>query len=86
MANLQHEEQLFKKLQIKLAINRYLRKWNKQFAQQLFHIVRCDDPALYGLVLDEMASEGLIVKEIGPRGALTVVYQQATEADQCPKS
>jgi hypothetical protein len=69
----------FERLKLKLQINRYLLKWGKAYANQLQHILRCEDPAFYISVLDEMYTEGMFTKETGGLGALILVYRNMTE-------
>jgi hypothetical protein len=68
----------FERLKLKLQINRYLLKWGKAYANQLQHILRCEDPAFYISVLDEMYAEGMFTKETGGLGALILVYRNMT--------
>lgn len=77
--SLQDDEIQLKRLKLKLAINRYLLKWGKAYANQLQHILRCEDPAFYISVLDEMHAAGMFTKEMGGLGALILVYRDMTQ-------
>jgi hypothetical protein len=64
------------KLKTKLAINRHMRKWHRDYASQIPSVLRVDS-ALAAEVIEEMAAEGLLTKEISSRGALVIVYKEA---------
>ncbi len=76
---LQDSELLFKQLKLKLAINKYLRKWGKDYANQVFHVLKCDDLVFFNSVLNEMESEGMFTRETGRGGAVILVYREMTE-------
>jgi len=77
------------RLTLKLAIDRHLRKWVKKHASMLANDLRGvaqEKPDLFNSVIDEMEQEGLLIKEIGSKGALILVYRSVTEQSLCQKS
>lgn len=80
MSNLQNDALQLERLKLKLAINRYLRSWGKQYAVTIGHKLRCDNLELFSAVVDEMESEGLLTKETGRNGALIIVRCEASHA------
>jgi hypothetical protein len=78
---LQDKELLFRQLKLKLAINRYLCKWGKDYANQAFHVIKSSggDVGFFNSVVDEMEREGMLVKETGKAGAVILVYREMTE-------
>ncbi len=70
MSNLPNDELQLERLKLKLAINRYLKKWSKQYAVTLKQQLRCDKPELFNEMVDELAAEGMLVKETGRNGGL----------------
>jgi hypothetical protein len=73
---IQDSELLLKQLKLKMAINKYLCKWSRDYATQIFQIVHCIDIALYHDVVNEMEQEGMLTKERGKNGALILVYSE----------
>jgi hypothetical protein len=71
--NLHDDELQLERLKLKLAINKYLKKWSKQYAVTLKQQLRCDKPELFNEMVDELAAEGMLVKETGRNGGLIVV-------------
>jgi len=76
--NLHDDEIQLKRLKLKRAINRHLKKWGKEYASQLYAQLRCDDPTFFNSVLDEMCADGILTKEDGRNGALILVYREMT--------
>jgi hypothetical protein len=70
MSNLHDDELQLERLKLKLAINKYLKKWGKQYAVTLKQQLRCDKPELFNQIVDELAEEGMLVKETGRNGGL----------------
>ncbi len=84
--SLHDDERQLKRLKLKLAINRYLLKWGRQYANQLRLQMRFDED-LYTSVVDEMFAEGMLTKAAGRNGAVILVYRDMTQgADPCQKS
>ncbi len=79
---LQDSELLLKQLKLKLAINKYLCKWGKDYATQVFQVVHCTDIALYHSVVDGMEREGMLTKERGKQGASILVYKEMPGVQQ----
>jgi hypothetical protein len=77
--SIQDDEIQLKRLKLKLAINRYLRTWGKQYSNKLQHMLRCDEPAFYESVVAEMVVEGLLTKSVGYLGAVILVYRDISE-------
>jgi hypothetical protein len=73
MSNLHDDELQLVRLKLKLAINKYLKKWNKQYAVTLKQQLRCDKLELFNEMVDELAAEGMLVKETGRNGGLILV-------------
>jgi hypothetical protein len=73
MSNLLNDEIQLERLKLKLAINKYLKKWSKQYAVTLKQQLRCDKPELFNEMVDELAAEGMLVKETGRNGGLILV-------------
>jgi len=71
--NLHDVELQLERLKLKLAINKYLKKWSKQYAVTLKQQLRCDKPELFDEMVDELAAEGMLVKETGRNGGLILV-------------
>jgi hypothetical protein len=71
--NLHDDELQLERLKLKLAINKYLKKWGKQYAVTLKQQLRCDKAELFNEMVDELAAEGLLVKETGRNGGLILV-------------
>ncbi len=59
MSNLLNDELQLERLKLKLAINKYLKKWCKQYAVTLKQQLRCDKPELFNEIVDELAAEGV---------------------------
>jgi hypothetical protein len=70
MSNLLNDELQLERLKLKLAINKYLKKWSKQYAVTLKQQLRCDKPELFNEMVDELAAEGMLAKETGRNGGL----------------
>ena len=68
MSNLHDEELQLERLKLKLAIKKYLKKWGKQYAVTLKQQLRCDKPELFNEMVDELAADGMLVKETGRNG------------------
>ena len=73
MSNLRSDEFQLERLKLKLAIKKYLKKWSKQYAVTLRQQLRCDKPELFHEIVDELAAEGMLVKETGRNGGLILV-------------
>jgi hypothetical protein len=69
-----HDDEIqLKRLKLKLAINRYVLKWGKQYANQLYYMLRCDDMDCYQDVLAEMCVSGMLTKTLGRNGGLILL-------------
>jgi uncharacterized protein YqgQ len=79
MSLLDDEIQL-KRLRLKLAINKHLKRWGKDYANVIYHQLRCDDPTFFNSVLNEMCTDGMFTKEDGRNGALILTYQEVSHA------
>jgi hypothetical protein len=77
--SLRDDEIQLKRLKLKLSINRYLLKWGKQYANQLYFMLRCDDLEFYESVVAEMVVEGLLTKSLGSKGAVILVCHDMTQ-------
>lgn len=73
---LHDSELLLKQLKLKLAINRYLAKWSKDYSTRIFQVVYCTDIDLFHSVVDEMEREGMLVKKRGKQGACILAYKE----------
>jgi len=73
MSNLLNDELQLERLRLKLAINKYLKKWSKQYAVTLKQQLRCDKTELFNEIVDDLAAEGMLVKETGRNGGLILV-------------
>jgi hypothetical protein len=74
-----HDDEIqLKRLKLKLAINRHLKRWGKDYANVICHQLRCDDPTFFNSVLGEMCADGMLTKEDGRNGALILVYREMT--------
>ena len=73
MSNLLNYELQLERLKLKLAINKSLKKWGKQYAVTLKQQLRCDKPELFNEILDELAAEGMLAKETGRNGGLILL-------------
>jgi hypothetical protein len=73
MNNLERDAAQLKRLKLKLAINKRLSRWGRIYATALTYQVKCTDRELFNEVVEEMAAEGLLRKEIGPNRAVTLV-------------
>ncbi len=82
---LQDSELLFKRLKLKLAINKYLHKWGKDYANQAFHVIKScgGDLEFFNSVVAEMESEGMLSRETGKAGAVILVYRGMTAGPVC---
>ncbi len=78
MSNLLNDEIQLERLKLKLAINKYLRKWGKEYANTLGHKTRCDNLELFTAVVEEMYAAGMLTKELGHNSALILVYREMT--------
>jgi hypothetical protein len=65
------------KLRVKLAINKHLFKWRRDYASQIPNVFVWAKPEAIAEVIEEMAAEDLLTKEISTRGALVIVYKEA---------
>jgi hypothetical protein len=75
-----HDDELqLKRLKLKLAINKYLLKWGKEYSSHLFHTLRAGDLTLFNTIVDEMAAEGMLTKQTGPQSAVILVYHDMTQ-------
>lgn len=75
-----HDDEIqLKRLKLKLAINKQLRKQGKMYASQVFHFLRCGDPDFFAGVVEEMSLEGMLNKETSGHGALILVYRDMTQ-------
>jgi hypothetical protein len=73
MSNLHDDELQLERLKLKLAINKYLKKWSKQYAVTLKQQLRCDKPELFNEIVDQLAAGGMLVKETGRNGGLILL-------------
>lgn len=87
-----HDPTEIERLTLKLAINRYLRKWLKQHASQVVQDLRgaaLEKPDLFSSVVAEMEAEGLLTRETGKKGGLILVYRTISQEEGirlCQKS
>jgi hypothetical protein len=65
------------KLKIKLAINKHLLKWRRDYASQIPSVFAWARADMITEVIEEMATEDLLTKEVSSRGALIIVYKEA---------
>lgn len=77
--SLHSDELLLKRLKLKLAINKYLLKWGKEYSSHLFYTLRAGDLTLYTAVVEEMTTEGMLTKQTGPQSAVILVYRDMTQ-------
>jgi len=70
MSNVLNDALQLERLKLKLAINKYLERWGKQYAMTLKQQVRCDNLALFLEMVEQLAAEGLLAKETGRNGGL----------------
>ncbi len=67
---------LLQRLTIKLAINKRLFQWGRLYISQVANALPSWTPAeMIDEVVDEMAADGLLIKETSPRGKLILVYK-----------
>jgi len=83
---LQDKELLFKRLKLKLGINKYLHRWGKEYATNVYGVLHCKDKPFFNSIVDEMEGEGMLTREAGRGGAVILVYRETTEVDSCLKS
>lgn len=75
-----HDDELqLKRLKLKLAINKHLLKWGKEYASQLFYALRAGDLAVFDSVVDEMERERMLTKQPGQRNSVILVYREMTQ-------
>jgi hypothetical protein len=75
-----HDDELqLKRLKLKLAINKHLLKWGKEYSSHLFHALRAGDLAVYNSVVDEMEREGMLNKQTGSQSAVILVYRDMAQ-------
>jgi hypothetical protein len=86
MNTIETQQQQFARLKLKLELNRYLHKWGRQYARELFYWTRSKDEALFASVIDEMEADGTLTKETGRNGGVILVYRAITEVPPCPNS
>jgi len=84
MSDLRSDELRLERLKLKLAINKYLKKWSKQYAVTLKQQLRCDKPDLFNEIVDELAAEGTLVKETGRNGGLILVRIVVEDSPNSP--
>ena len=77
--SLHDDEMQLKHLKLKLAINKYLLKWGKEYSSHLFYTLRASDLTVYNAVVDEMTAEGMVTKQTGPQNAVILVYRDMTK-------
>jgi hypothetical protein len=70
MSDLSNDALQLERLKLKLAINKYLERWGKQYAMTLKQKLRCDNLALFIEIVEQLAAEGLLAKETGRNGGL----------------
>jgi hypothetical protein len=75
--SLEQDAMQLRRLKLKLAVNRKLANRRKMWANDCRLQVRCNDRELFASVVEEMVAEGLVTKEIGRNGALSLVYAPA---------
>jgi hypothetical protein len=75
-----HDDEIqLKRLKLKLAINKYLLKWGKEYSSHLFYTLRAGDLTVFNAVVDEMEREGMLTKQTGPQSAVILVYRDMTQ-------
>lgn len=75
-----HDDEIqLKRLKLKLAINKYLLKWGKEYSSHLFYTLRAGDLTVYSAVVDEMEREGMLTKQTGPQSAVILVYRDMSQ-------
>jgi hypothetical protein len=77
--SLHDDEMQLKRLKLKLAINKYLLKWGKEYSSHLFYTLRAGDLAVYNSVVDEMERETMLTKQTGSQSAVILVYRDMTQ-------
>ena len=77
--SLHDDEMQLKHLKLKLAINKYLLKWGKEYSSHLFYTLRAGDLTVYNAVVEEMEREGMLAKQTGPQSAVILVYRDMTQ-------
>jgi hypothetical protein len=81
MSNLVKDQAQFERLKLKLAIIRHSRKRSKDFARAIYLRLYCQSQELFDSVVEELCAEGLLRKETGRNGALSLVRAETTEVD-----
>jgi hypothetical protein len=75
-----HDDEIqLRRLKLKLAINKYLLKWGKEYSSHLFYTLRAGDLTVFNAVVDEMGREGMLTKQTGPQSAVILVYRDMTQ-------
>ena len=80
MNKLQTDQAQFERLKLKLAINKYLFKWGKDYAVQVHNKNPWASDELFNSVVEEMAAEKMLLKETGRNGGLILVYHRMEAA------
>lgn len=75
-----HDDEIqLKRLKLKLAINKHLLKWGKEYSSHLFYALRAGDSTVFNSVVDEMEQQGMLTKQAGSQNAVILVYQDMTQ-------
>ena len=75
-----HDDEIqLRRLKLKLAINKHLLKWGKEYSSHLFHALRAGDLTVYNAVVDEMEREGMLTKQAGSQSAVILVYRDMAQ-------
>ncbi len=76
METIEQKQKRYEELRLVLAINKHLRRWKTDYADQLRDHFKWASDEFFAGVVDQMEHDGLLTKSTSPRGALVLTYKE----------